>query len=245
MRRLAAALAVITIACGGTTEVTTSPPPPSPTTAAATTVPFPATSLPAGYELTAGRESLHGDGWSATVPALGLRHPQPTVAAAVDEALADLMTALVDGFVAGGGSGTLEVEHEVTFMSVEALSVRFLSRGPGLLLVDTASFDLIEGRPLGLTDVLVGVNSILLVSDLVTAALVAEVHGGDPAALAEYTAAVNPRRIAYSPAGLEVSFDPGEVAAAESGVVTVLVPWDDVAEFIHPEGPFAALRPDG
>lgn len=214
------------------------------TTTVVESTPVPAVALPAGF-------ALHEDIGMVIVSAPGIRveeHslsvtlPDANVAARVNAGLADLLDTLVDELAMSGAMGDVTISHDVLLFSSKVLSVRWIVSGPDTLWVETSSYDLSVGAPLRLSSALVGTNALILLSDLVSRSLIEEVYGGDADALADFADPVLPRHIAYATSGIQVSFDPGEVAATGTGVVTVQVPWSELGSAVRADGPFADYR---
>jgi hypothetical protein len=178
-----------------------------------------------------------------------------TIQDRINKAIADELEARRTRFVAdatgaydpanpGPGPFTLEIAFETTAVTDKLLSLRFTGSeyyqgASELAVIFTMNFDLRTGFLLDLADVLLAGGPVALAA-LAEQHLIADLYGGDPAALYGWVPGITPAmltRWVVSGTGFEISFGQYDVGPGAMGAPTVVIPYSELGGIVDPAGP--------
>jgi hypothetical protein len=263
---LAAAVALVAVACGGAritpeiiyvteapsaTETTATPDVTPDGSATADVSATPAGAAPTVSSTTVNQAAPDGR-WTATFekPVVG----GVPAAAAMSNSITTKVNAYISSFTAGlpavsppEGASTLEGTYSVAFVSPQLLSLRFsvtiyISGGAHpVTYVGSINFDVPTGTVIQLPDIFTSTAAALpVVTNKAHAALTAAL-GADLFWPATITMNDFGHAWVFTTGGLEVAWDQGEMAPMASGPVSVVVSWPNLAAVIANPGPAAGF----
>ena len=171
----------------------------------------------------------------------------------MNSAIADKVTAFITDFksklASGGGAGpcSLKGGYQVGISSSALIGISFseviyLGGASTGTVAGSINFTVSSGATVALADLMItpaaGADALSTQSRaLLPAALIGDVDAGAISAGTTPVMASFEKAWAFTPAGLELTFQEFQVASAVSGTPSVVIPWASLKSVINPSGP--------